>query len=377
VAAPAPNSILTHYTKLPTNFPANLSRLARDITANGTTQYEKALLLQNWFRKNFTYDLEVQRGHGINAIEAFLNQRKGYCEQFAGTYAAFARALGIPARVGVGFTQGTAGPDGLYHVDGKHAHAWPEVYFTGIGWVPFEPTPTRGAPGDEIFTGVPQQQVGEQPQSTSTTTAAGATPGSEVSIAPLTPDGDLGLADVPVPNFGGNTGGLVDQSSGRPWIVSAGIVVLVLLVLALIWILLVPRLTRGRWGRRRKAARSEADQVLVSWHETEAALARSGVAPRPSETPAEFAVRAARTTRIEDGGLERLAAHVTEAAYSGGTVAPEVVADANGIRDQVTRTLHDRADFRTKLTWRSDPRPLLQPLPGDHERRRHLELVDR
>ncbi len=373
---PAPTSIATHYTELPASFPSNLTQLARDITANGTTVYEKSLLLQNWFRKNFTYDLEVQRGHGINAIEAFLNQRKGYCEQFAGTFAAFARSLGIPARVAVGFTQGTAGPDGLFHVEGKHAHAWPEVYFAGIGWVPFEPTPTRGAPGDEIFTGVPQQQVGEAPQSTSTTTVAGSTEGSTVSISPATPDGDLGLIDVPVPNFGSG-GSLGSSSHGRPWIVTAGIVLLVLLLLAGIWILLVPRLIRGRWGRRRRAAQSEADQVLVSWHETESVLARSGVAPRPSETPTEFAARAARTVRIDDGGLERLADHVTQAAYSGGAVAPEVVTDADGIRDKVSRTLHDRADLRTRLNWRADPRPLLQPLPGDHERRRHLELVDR
>jgi transglutaminase-like putative cysteine protease len=371
-----PASITTHYTELPATFPGNLTQLARDITANGSTVYEKSLLLQNWFRKNFTYDLEVQRGHGINAIEAFLNQRKGYCEQFAGTFAAFARSLGIPARVAVGFTQGTAGPDGLFHVEGKHAHAWPEVYFAGIGWVPFEPTPTRGAPGDEVFTGVPQQQVGEAPQSTSTTTAVGATPGSAVSIAPVTPDGDLGLADVPVPDFGGGSG-LASSNGGRPWIATAGIVLLVLLVLAGIWILLVPRLIRGRWGRRRRAAHSEADQVLVSWHETESVLARSGVAPRPSETPTEFAARAARTVRIDDGGLERLADHVTQAAYSGDTVAAETVTDADDIRDKVSRTLHDRADLRTRLNWRADPRPLLQPLPGDHERRRHLELVDR
>jgi transglutaminase-like putative cysteine protease len=374
VSAPAPNDIGTHYTELPTNFPSNLTQLARDITANGKTQYEKALLLQNWFRKNFTYDLQVQRGHGINAIEAFLDQRKGYCEQFAGTFAAFARALGIPSRVAVGFTQGTAGPDGLYHVEGKHAHAWPEVYFTGIGWVPFEPTPTRGAPGDEVFTGVPQQQVGEAPLSTSTTTVAGATTGSSVVLPNPSPDG--GVADVPIPDFGGG-GGLVSSRGGRPWIVTAGIVVLVLLVLGILWILLLPRLISGRWGRRRRAAHTEADQVLVSWHETESALARAGVAPRASETPSEFAARAARTTRIEDGTLERLAGHVTQAAYSGGEVAPAVVTDAEGIREQVSRTLHDRADLRTKLGWRADPRPLLQPLPGDHERRRHLELVDR
>ena len=86
---------------------------------------------------------------------------------------------GIPARVAVGFTPGDGGTRRRCTTcEGKHAHAWPEVYFTGIGWVPFEPTPTRGAPGDESYTGVPQQQVGEAPQSTSTTTVAGATTGS-------------------------------------------------------------------------------------------------------------------------------------------------------------------------------------------------------
>ena len=180
MAAPAPASIRTYYTELPTNFPANLSQLARDITANGTTQYEKALLPQNWFRKNFTYDLEVQRGHGINAIEAFLNQRKGYCEQFAGTYAAFAR----PRHPGPGRGRvhaGTAGPDGLYHVEGKHAHAWPEVYFTGIGCAvrahpDLAPRATRSSPACPSSKSVSSRSRRPRPRWR-------APPGSDVSTA--------------------------------------------------------------------------------------------------------------------------------------------------------------------------------------------------
>jgi hypothetical protein len=100
------------------------------------------------------------------------------------------------------------------------------------------------------------------------------------------------------------------------------------------------------------------------------------VAPRASETPREYATRAARNTRLDDGKLERLASHVTIAAYSDGDVPPDVVADADDIRETIERTLHDRADLRTRLTWRADPRQLVAPLPGDHERRRHLELVE-
>jgi hypothetical protein len=131
-----------------------------------------------------------------------------------------------------------------------------------------------------------------------------------------------------------------------------------------------------RWNRRRHAAQSQADQVLVSWHETEASLARAGVAPIPSETPSEYASRAARSVRLDPAMLDRLAGHVTVAAYSDRDVGTDVVADAADIRDTVDRSITERADLKTRLVWRADPRPLLAPLPGDHERRRHLELVN-
>jgi transglutaminase-like putative cysteine protease len=92
-------------------------------------------------------------------MEEFLSQRRGYCEQFAGTYAAFARVLGLPSRVAIGFTPGERRDDGRYYVQGKHAHAWPEIYFEGVGWVPFEPTPGRGVAGAEQYTGVAADQA--------------------------------------------------------------------------------------------------------------------------------------------------------------------------------------------------------------------------
>jgi transglutaminase-like putative cysteine protease len=372
---PAPANIATHYTELPPTFPPDLTRIATEITAGAPTEYDKALALQEWFRNNFTYDLNVEHGHGIGAIEAFLQQKRGYCEQFAGTFAAFARALGIPARVAVGFTPGTLMGDGLYHVQGKHAHAWPEVYFTGIGWVPFEPTPTRGAPGAEGWTGVPAQQVDQPPVTVapSTTVAAGAS-GASVTQSPLPTDDGNSIGGISLGNLGASS--LSARSSGRPWYVTAGVVLLVLAVLAGAWLLVLPRLVRMRWGRRRRAAESHADEVLVSWHETEAALARAGVASIPSETPREFASRAARSIRLDPAMLQRMAGHVTVAAYSGEEVGTEVVSDAAEIRDTVDRTITERADLKTRLVWRADPRPLLAPLPGDHERRRHLELVN-
>ncbi len=146
------------YYTLPDSVPNELRALAQQVTAQATTPYDQARILQDWFRTNFKYSLTVQRGESNNAMINFLSIRKGYCEQFSGTFAAMARSLGLPTRVVVGFTPGQLGADGLYHVASRHAHAWDEVWFDGYGWVLFDPTPGRGAPGAEQHTGATAAQ---------------------------------------------------------------------------------------------------------------------------------------------------------------------------------------------------------------------------
>ncbi|WP_448629648.1 transglutaminase family protein [Cellulomonas soli] len=121
----------------------DIAQTARDVTAEATTPYERALALQTWFRstQNFTYDTRVAAARTDDAVWDFLTSRRGYCVQFATSMAVMARSLGIPARVGVGFLPGTSQGDGTYTVTGRQAHAWPELFFEGAGWVRFEPTP--------------------------------------------------------------------------------------------------------------------------------------------------------------------------------------------------------------------------------------------
>ena len=190
------------YTELPANFPASVSELAATVTAGAPTTYDAMLTLQDWFRSEFEYSIDVPQGHSNSAIEAFLRQRIGYCEQFAGTFAAMARSLGVPARVAVGFTPGLGLPDGSRSVLGKNAHAWPEVWFDGVGWVPYEPTPGRGAPGAETYTGVPAAQDDAAPQPGTEAPAAGELP-APVATTPLVepppiPEPDA-LAPTPAP----------------------------------------------------------------------------------------------------------------------------------------------------------------------------------
>jgi transglutaminase-like putative cysteine protease len=154
---------LARYLALPTGaneVPSIVATIARQVTAGATTPYDEARHLQDYFRSDqFTYDLSVPAFDGTNAIVQFLNEKRGFCQQFAATYAVMARLLGLPARIAVGFTPGDLASDGKLHVRNADAHSWPEVYFTGIGWVAFEPTPGRGAPGAQSYTGVTPQQA--------------------------------------------------------------------------------------------------------------------------------------------------------------------------------------------------------------------------
>jgi len=130
-----PGEISDRYLELPPDFSQAVRDQAVDVVAGAETPYEKALALQNYFRDPtlFSYSLDVSAGHGSSRIEDFLFEvRAGYCEQFAGSYAAMARSIGLPARVAVGFTPGEWDPTiEAYRVNGKHAHAWPEVWIEG------------------------------------------------------------------------------------------------------------------------------------------------------------------------------------------------------------------------------------------------------
>ncbi len=143
----APDEITETFTKLPVVVPRIVGDLAEEVTAGRATDFERAVMLQDWFRGpgDFTYSLDAPAGNGLDDLESFLTNgpdgRTGYCEQFASAMAVMARTLGIPARVAVGFLRpDEVGPD-TYEFSTRDLHAWPELYLQGAGWVRFEPTP--------------------------------------------------------------------------------------------------------------------------------------------------------------------------------------------------------------------------------------------
>ncbi|WP_040493964.1 transglutaminase TgpA family protein [Ilumatobacter nonamiensis] len=303
------------YTALPADFPESIRETTLEVTAGATSSFEAARMLHDWMRDpdEFTYSLEVQEGHNNNALESFLQNRIGYCEQFAGAYSAMLRSIGIPSRVAVGFTQGDDDGNGLYSVLGRNAHAWSEVWFDGIGWVPFDPTPTRGAPGATEYTGVEPQQA-EGPGDAADADGA-APPASAPAPATTIVPGQLdpSATTVPaVPDLGDQPTGsdvaaaTTDDSGGIPWRVLLA-VAFVGLVIAL------PALIRRV---RRSAVRSPRSQVAHLWARAIDALETTGLDDAAGRTPAETAVETAHVFPVAARPMQALAEVITYVNYA-------------------------------------------------------------
>ncbi|UVS77771.1 transglutaminase domain-containing protein [Actinokineospora sp. UTMC 2448] len=133
------------YLALP-NLPTELAEYARRGVESARTPYEQAVALEQVVRLDRVPDAEAPTGSSYARIAQFLfgapgstGAGKGTAEQFATAYAVLARAVGLPTRVVVGFPPVPEGPDGYRVVRGIDATAWPEVYFDGWGWIPFDP----------------------------------------------------------------------------------------------------------------------------------------------------------------------------------------------------------------------------------------------
>jgi len=125
-----------------------VSALTAEVVSGADSAGQKALAIQAFLRSpTFSYSLQAPESTTGSTIADFLlNSRSGYCIHFATAMITMARIEGIPARMAIGFTPGTPQPDGSFTVTSHDMHAWPELYFEDLGWVPFEPTPGGTTP---------------------------------------------------------------------------------------------------------------------------------------------------------------------------------------------------------------------------------------
>lgn len=138
-----PEWVTKRYLQLPAGFSARIQSLAFDITAEFDNPYDQAAAITNYLRSEISYNPVISFPEGTeDPLEYFLIEGKeGFCNYYASAEVLMLRAIGIPARLAVGFAQGEPNlQNTFYTVRERDSHAWPEVYFPGYGWIEFEPT---------------------------------------------------------------------------------------------------------------------------------------------------------------------------------------------------------------------------------------------
>lgn len=255
------------YRQLPDPLPAQVAATARLATAGATTPYRQALRLEAYLQAFGTYTLQPDLPpDGAEFVDYFLTSGQGTCVYYATAMAVMARTMGIPSRYVEGFTVDAVPGSGAYQATGQNAHAWCELYFQGLGWLAFDPTPG----GSAAAPAVPSEPL--------PSAAVGPTPG---------PTDEPGIPGSPLP------------TGGWGW----------LLILLLILTALVLRLLYGLANRRhrlrfqpawlRQHYPDPARQLNFLYQDVLQQLACLGLAPEKGETLQQFAARCEPFVRIE------------------------------------------------------------------------------
>jgi transglutaminase-like putative cysteine protease len=329
---------------LPADAPAIIGDTARAVTAGAESDYDAAVALQDYLRGNdFTYDTEAPveedyDGGGADVIGTFLEAKSGYCVHFASAMAMMARSLDIPSRVTLGYLPGTRtttviGGLTRYDVDSHDLHSWPELYFVGVGWVPFEPTPGRGT-------------VPEYATPVSSAVPGQSAPGVAPSTAPQ-PNAAEGL-NPGSPQLGAATPDDSSDAVGR--IGSVAAVVLVLLLVPGVW-----REVRRR--RRRVALAAGRADASVAWQELADTGVDHGVSAPDTLTARELAASIGIRPGVADtpevqGALQRLLVATERTRYARDP-ADEPAGDSHLLDDLDVVVRAVRTGSPTAVRWRA------------------------
>ena len=328
--------------------PTSMSDLAQQIGGNVAGGYQRALALEDFLGTHYTLVNDAPSGHAYPNLNFFLfsppalGGQKGTSEQFAASFAVLARMLGLPSRVIVGFQ---ARP-GVSTVHGRDALAWPEVLFTGIGWVPFDPLPKPNTSPEPLESFKPRPNPSTPPPSVAPTIS--------ISVSP------------PGPHRPSSSPSAVPAAPLPPWIpFAAGGGGLTLLLGGLAAIVAL----RAAQRRRRLDRGTPTNRVAGAWREVLDGLRLAGrpaAAHLPATEVAEYANRVGvpaherrkGTVRPSTPPLDELATLINQATYAGTAPSEE---DAQRAKQQAlayVSELRARRPWWRRLLWPADPRPL-------------------
>jgi transglutaminase-like putative cysteine protease len=346
------DEVQERFTLLPELDPS-VTDLVASLTGDAGAPYERVRRIHDYLtnRSNgFIYSLSTEPGTSGDDLVDFLRLKRGYCEQYAGTMAVMVRAAGVPARVALGYTPGSTEREGTRLVTSDDAHAWVEVYFDELGWVPFDPTPIAAGRAVDLAWA---PRAGTQDSAES----AGAPAPTAPSPATAAPREDRAAEAVPTAPSDRATSDVL-----RPLLAGAGIALLGAALLA------APAGIRTL-QRRRRVAEGTAGAL---WDELTASARDLGVPLHPARTPRQTAGEL--LARLPKAGAPagapatdavHLLARAEEMASYGrdggaGAVHPDAVPALRTVR----RTLLRSASRRNRMLARWWPASLMAGAAG-------------
>jgi protein-glutamine gamma-glutamyltransferase len=220
---------------------AGTYQLAQRLAQGQPTTYDTVKSIQGYLQRGFEYSEKppIRR----YPLPSFLfDDRIGYCQQFSGAMALMLRMDGIPARVAAGFTPGIYDHQAKeYRVRDLDAHSWVEVWFQGIGGVPFDPTPSLA----------PASSQSDSVNAASAARGAAADHGVTDNRKQLNPGSESG----------GGSGSGSDAQGSKAWLFGLAILVLVPLAVTVLWLMSALR-RRPHFHRRDEGAVDELHHAL-------------------------------------------------------------------------------------------------------------------
>lgn len=308
--------------------------------AGAETDYDRAVALQDYFRGgDFAYseNAPVRQGFdgsSIDVLPEFLEQQTGYCVHFSSAMAVMARTLGIPSRVVVGFLPGEVDPNQentdadaegnvvtRFTVSSDNLHAWPELYFEGVGWTRFEPTPGRGINAVYPSAAIDNPNTPEIDESQPTPPSA----------APTTPS----TAAPTVPTDDPTTGSGATSDTATPVMVP-----IILSILGALLLLATPAIARAAIrARRTSAIRSSHEPASAAWAEIVDTARDLGYIGTAVGTPrdVERVLRQRMDFTSASDHIQRLRMSVEREVFADGSQVSVEVADVDAVRNVLTR----------------------------------------
>lgn len=263
------SSVASSSTGTVTNIPPAVSSLAAKIVGSESDPLRQIRALQQRLTLSYYSDgtqSPSMPGHGAVRLSSMAKAPDlvGDDEQYAVLMMLMCHSLRIPARVAMGFVPSTDGDP--RNVTGEDVHAWVEIPFTGIGWLPFDVTPDRDR--------LPQQQTTEKVSN----------PEPQVLQPPLPPPDSARLP----PSYESEDDprkDLDERTSSLTWAFVFGTMVLILTPPAFIVIMKTLRRSYRRSLSLKKA------RSCAAWHEVMDRAQDYGYTALPGATRRETAAR--------------------------------------------------------------------------------------